>query len=457
MVGIGLGVALLLNHPYGRSGLFRILLVVPWALAPVANAVLWKWILHANYGVLNGVLKSLGIIDHYQVWLGTPLSALNFLLIVDVWKSVPFIALLMLAGLQRVPTVLYRAAYIDGAGPLAELPPRHAADHSQRYRHRHRAADHLVAARLRSRLRPDARRPGRRHRAAQLPCLPGHLQLPRSRLRLGDRQRHLRASPSCWRPLCAGCCGRASRSALDELLRAPRGGPSFQPSPCLGLAVFTVWSLAPLVWLILSSMLRAKGTDCPAARPFPGQPDDRELRHASSARRQRWRAACSTRSLVALFSTAVALALGAPAAYALARLTVPQANAIAFLILATQMLPGIAIAIPLFIAISALGLIDSVWSLGIVYLSFNLPVVVWILRGFFLGIPAGISRRRRRSTGPASLPPSGISSCRSRAAAHRRRGVCLYRSVERVLLRADPYAPAGPDRAVGDRPVRRPV
>lgn len=96
--------------------------------------------------------------------------------------------------------------------------------------------------------------------------------------------------------------------------------------------------------------------------------------------------------IVAVFSTALALALGAPAAYALARLPVPRANNISFLILATQMLPGIAIAIPLFIVISRLGLIDNVLSLGIVYLSFNLPIVIWILRGFFLGIPAGIEK-----------------------------------------------------------------
>ncbi len=117
VVGVSLGVAVLLNHPMGRFGFYRILLIVPWAIAPVANAVLWKWILHANYGVLNGVLKSVGLIDHYHVWLGTPFSALNFLLLVDIWKSIPFVTLLMLAGLQRVPNMLYRAAYMDGAGP----------------------------------------------------------------------------------------------------------------------------------------------------------------------------------------------------------------------------------------------------------------------------------------------------------------------------------------------------
>jgi len=115
VVGFGLGVALLLNHPIGRSGLFRVLLIVPWAIAPVANAVLWKWILNANYGILNAILVQFGLIDGYVTWLGTPTRALQMLLIVDIWKSIPFIALLLLAGLQKIPSMLYRAARLDGA------------------------------------------------------------------------------------------------------------------------------------------------------------------------------------------------------------------------------------------------------------------------------------------------------------------------------------------------------
>jgi len=115
VVGLGLGVALLLNHPIGRSGLFRVLLIVPWAIAPVANAVLWKWILNANYGILNAILVQFGLIDGYVTWLGTPTRALQMLLIVDIWKSIPFIALLLLAGLQKIPAMLYRAARLDGA------------------------------------------------------------------------------------------------------------------------------------------------------------------------------------------------------------------------------------------------------------------------------------------------------------------------------------------------------
>lgn len=108
-------VALLLNHPSGRHSFFRVVLLIPWALSPVANAVLWKWIYNANYGILNYILLSLGIIDKNIVWLGRPWLALNSILVADVWKAIPFIALLLLAGLQNIPSHLYRAARLDGA------------------------------------------------------------------------------------------------------------------------------------------------------------------------------------------------------------------------------------------------------------------------------------------------------------------------------------------------------
>jgi multiple sugar transport system permease protein len=115
VIVLALLVALMLNHPIGRNAFFRVVLLVPWALAPVANAVLWKWIYNANYGVLNMILLGLGVIDKNVVWLGSPWLALNMILIADVWKAVPFIALLLLAGLQNIPSYLYKAARLDGA------------------------------------------------------------------------------------------------------------------------------------------------------------------------------------------------------------------------------------------------------------------------------------------------------------------------------------------------------
>lgn len=112
---ISLALALLLNTPAGRPAFYRVVLLVPWALAPVANAVLWKWIYNANYGILNQLVVGLGWSKTSIVWLGNPFLALNMILLADIWKAVPFITLLLLAGLQNIPRYLYRAALLDGA------------------------------------------------------------------------------------------------------------------------------------------------------------------------------------------------------------------------------------------------------------------------------------------------------------------------------------------------------
>ena len=115
VVGLGLAMALLLNHTMARSPVLRVLLILPWAIAPVANGVLWKWIFHSNYGIANALLRGTGVIERNITWLGDPVLALNSMLLVDIWKSTPFIAILLLAALQGIPGALYRAAAMDGA------------------------------------------------------------------------------------------------------------------------------------------------------------------------------------------------------------------------------------------------------------------------------------------------------------------------------------------------------
>ena len=122
VLAMALAFSLLLNHPrVARYGFLRVILLIPWALAPVANAVLWKWIYNSNYGILNYILLQIGIIDQPIVWLGDARYALNALLLAEIWKEIPFITLLLLAGLRNVPPILYRAAKLDGAGALQTL------------------------------------------------------------------------------------------------------------------------------------------------------------------------------------------------------------------------------------------------------------------------------------------------------------------------------------------------
>lgn len=113
---LGLGLAALLNAPMKFRWLFRAVVVVPWAVPTIVNAAMWKGIFNAEYGAFNSVLLQLGLIDHYQAWLGDPLTALNMVIVADVWKTTPLVAFFLLAGLTSIPKELYEAARLDRAG-----------------------------------------------------------------------------------------------------------------------------------------------------------------------------------------------------------------------------------------------------------------------------------------------------------------------------------------------------
>jgi len=112
---LGLGIALLLNQNLAGSKLVRIFIVIPWAIPTVVVGIMWRWIYNANYGALNGILLTLGIIPKYRAWLAHPFIAMNFVIIADVWHMTPFVVLIFLASLATFPKVLYEAAKIDGA------------------------------------------------------------------------------------------------------------------------------------------------------------------------------------------------------------------------------------------------------------------------------------------------------------------------------------------------------
>lgn len=114
----GLMLAGLLNARLRARWLFRAVVVIPWAIPTIVNAAMWKGIFNAQYGSLNALLTQTGLIDGYRAWLGDPATALNMVIIADVWKSTPLVAFFLLAGLTSIPGELYEAASIDRAGPV---------------------------------------------------------------------------------------------------------------------------------------------------------------------------------------------------------------------------------------------------------------------------------------------------------------------------------------------------
>lgn len=113
--GIGFSTALILNSSIKGQAFWRGAFLLPWLVPGVIVSFLWLWIFNANYGVLNGILRSTGLIDSNINWLGKPAVAMAAVIVSKAWQTFPWIMVMMLAGLQTIPRDLTEAAAIDGA------------------------------------------------------------------------------------------------------------------------------------------------------------------------------------------------------------------------------------------------------------------------------------------------------------------------------------------------------
>ena len=114
---LGLALALLVNElRFARTAL-RIAFLTPWMVAPAVGATIWLWLLEPQFGVVNYLMQAAGLVRAPLAWLGEPLLAFASVVAVDVWRGVPFVMLLMAAGLQTIPREQYEAAAMDGANP----------------------------------------------------------------------------------------------------------------------------------------------------------------------------------------------------------------------------------------------------------------------------------------------------------------------------------------------------
>ena len=113
---VGVLTALLLNQKFRGRAVVRTLVILPWALPTVVNAVLWRWIYNPSYGALNALLTQAHVIPDYQNWLGQAgLGTMTMVALADTWKNYGLVTILVLAGLQTIPRDLYEASSVDGS------------------------------------------------------------------------------------------------------------------------------------------------------------------------------------------------------------------------------------------------------------------------------------------------------------------------------------------------------
>ncbi len=115
---LGMVIALVLNASFKLRGLVRAAVLIPWAVPTIVSAQMWGWMLHDQYGIVNEALLSLGLIHERYAWTSEPGLSMLSVILVDVWKTTPFMALLILAALQMLPKSCYEAAKVDGVSPI---------------------------------------------------------------------------------------------------------------------------------------------------------------------------------------------------------------------------------------------------------------------------------------------------------------------------------------------------
>jgi ABC-type sugar transport system permease subunit len=118
---LGLALALAMNRAFRLRGLMRAAVLVPWAIPTVVSALLWRFLFDSDAGIVNAALTATGVLSERLVWFVQPETAWVPVLLADIWKTTPFVALLLLAGLQNIDRSLYEAAAVDGVGAFRQL------------------------------------------------------------------------------------------------------------------------------------------------------------------------------------------------------------------------------------------------------------------------------------------------------------------------------------------------
>jgi multiple sugar transport system permease protein len=113
---VGLATALAVRRPFRGRALYRMAIIIPWVVPPVATSLVWSWMLDYQFGVVNYLLRAVHLISAPIGWLTTPQWAMPSMFLVGIWKMYPIASVMLLAGLQCIPDELYEAARIDGAG-----------------------------------------------------------------------------------------------------------------------------------------------------------------------------------------------------------------------------------------------------------------------------------------------------------------------------------------------------
>jgi len=426
---LALVTALVLNRGFRGVSIFFMALLMPWAVASIVAGIFWRFIFDTNHGIVNGVLVGLGVFEEPFNWLANTAQAVAIALVAQSWRSVPLLAVLLLAALKTIPEALYRAAKMDGAtswesfrfvtlpaikntlivvgvlqviiglqvfdllysltsgGPGRDTYVLIMAIYTITFEQislGYGAAITvllfaiIVAASLLILIVRVRRRPP--IGAALDEEAEDAAATARTSLRLGTRS----AITARAREADAPEEGRRNRIRLP----APIGRIGF------GVGVFLLFFfyVAPIVWMFVASVQPLQAlVEQPPALTLDLWLDGYQI----IAGDPRWLGSLAVSLQVALLTAFFVIVLAAPPAYALARYDLSGKSTVLALLILVQMVPAIVMAIPVLRVFQIVGLTDTVASLVIVNVAFWLPLIIWLLRNFFMEVPVSLEKAAR--------------------------------------------------------------
>src|SRR6478752_6330598 len=360
-IGLGLVAALLLNGPIPGRGFARAMVTIPWAAPPVAVALIFTWMLNAQYGIFNRALRALGFAAGAGNWLDNASLALPAILITTIWQIFPFASVVILSALQGVSEELRDAAVIDGADRLSVF------------------------------------------RAVVWPTIQPSVML----LALFITIWSLRRFDLIWLMTQGGPIG-ATNTLVIELYRRAfvyRDLGQAAAVGMVGLAIAIIVTMVyfrltlrgaaafPLYWMFVTSLTPSSELFASDARLLPKFSEIgvyRDAFHGTSV--TTW---VRNSAIVAVGTTLVSLALAIFPAYALSRFRFRGMGLVGFGLFITQMLPEAMLVVPLYAIFGNLALLNTLGGLILANSAFTVPVITWILKGAIDGVPIDIEEAAR--------------------------------------------------------------
>ncbi|GGL61187.1 ABC transporter permease [Wenxinia marina] len=434
---VGMTIAMVLNSRLPWRNVLSGIMLLPWIVPEIVTALTWKSIYDPLFGSLNPILLGLGVIDQPQGWLSDHDLAMPSIIVVNIWKGIPFFVLLLLAGLKAVDREQLEAAEIDGASAVQRF--RHVILPSMRYvivvtlllsfisTFNQFGLPFLMtqggpsgATKLYSILAYEKAiaslqyGPGTAIAFSVAPLMVVVIWLLARFMRADDKAARARTEPGLGDRVLR-VVGRLFSAILDLVfwpaemalrlwtrgvvaVRRALGKPPGQPmlgrrgqrraslwGRLLVLSPFMLFVLFPFYWVLITSL---KTTPQISERrsifwpePFTGE------QYRSLIQDTPFLIWLGNSVFVAAAATLISVAFASLAAYALSRLKFRGAGLLTTFLLITYLLPGTLLFIPLYQILSNLGIINSYAALIATYPTFLLPFATWVLLGYFRSIP----------------------------------------------------------------------